>query len=196
LAIQYYPMISERLLDRGISVRRRAVRILGDLCLKDSTSVIVPQICSKLVGRISDEESIKDLVLKLFQELWFCERTKSNTENELSSIEIATRASQIMSVVTSSQSHEWLVEMLSRLNDKGGHLSMICSKRCVSLIETMLSIEERRSSIENQEEYVSRSNQMMSCAATLGVFCAASPSLLVRHIAILQPYLNASVRAS
>jgi len=82
----------------------------------------------------------------------------------------------------------------------------------------MLSIEERRSSIENQvilsllipnkkserfswlpfdqEEYVSLSNQMMSCAATLGVFCAASPSLLVRHIAILQPYLNASVRAS
>jgi hypothetical protein len=46
--------------DKGVSVRKRVVKILSDMCLGQPQLSLVPTICKKLVTRIGDEdESIK-----------------------------------------------------------------------------------------------------------------------------------------
>lgn len=81
---QYYQMIMDRLLDRGVSVRKRVVKILRDISLRlmaleaannsskpnnssnsnSSRNIqLVSQIASRLVSRISDENSIKVIII-------------------------------------------------------------------------------------------------------------------------------------
>lgn len=55
----------------GVSVRKRVVKIFRDICLTQPDFVRVPDICSRLLRRINDEESIRKLVLETFQQLWF-----------------------------------------------------------------------------------------------------------------------------
>lgn len=56
---KYYSIIVERILDKGVSVRKRVVRILRDICVKQPNHSLVPKICVQLVTRINDEESIR-----------------------------------------------------------------------------------------------------------------------------------------
>uniref|UniRef100_A0A1I8F9I1 Nipped-B protein n=1 Tax=Macrostomum lignano TaxID=282301 RepID=A0A1I8F9I1_9PLAT len=51
LTAQYYGMLSERILDTGISVRKR--------------------MCVKMIRRVNDEEGIRKLVNEVFQAMWF-----------------------------------------------------------------------------------------------------------------------------
>lgn len=45
--------------DTGLSVRKRVIKILRDLCLQDPRQPLTAEICCKLVSRIGDEESIR-----------------------------------------------------------------------------------------------------------------------------------------
>ncbi len=56
---QYLPMITERLRDKGIMVRKKVVKILRDICMRQPTNPMTPKICVQLVSLINDEEAIK-----------------------------------------------------------------------------------------------------------------------------------------
>lgn len=71
LILQYYDVLCERSIDTGVSVRKRVVKIFRDVCLTQTDFVKIPEICSRLLRRIHDEESIRKLVLETFQQLWF-----------------------------------------------------------------------------------------------------------------------------
>ena len=105
---QYFSMIMDRSLDRGISVRKRVIKILGDICLADPAGQFTSQICIKLASRINDEESIRETVLKVFQELWFGEKDR---------VSVQARTDLIMEVVGACGlgNHEWLVDLLERV---------------------------------------------------------------------------------
>jgi len=46
--------------DSGVSVRKRAVKILSDVCLAKSDHSLIPTICKEILKRIEDEdESIR-----------------------------------------------------------------------------------------------------------------------------------------
>ena len=62
---KYYGMIANRILDTGISVRKRVVRILRDICIEKPDFPKNTEICCKLIRRINDEESIRKLVWTL-----------------------------------------------------------------------------------------------------------------------------------
>jgi hypothetical protein len=60
----------ERLIDKGVSVRKRTVKILRDLLMLDKQHPKRSEICRNLVGRIGwvhEEQSVKDLILDTFQ---------------------------------------------------------------------------------------------------------------------------------
>jgi hypothetical protein len=73
----YYGIVLERLLDKGVSVRKSVVKILRCLLQQPHVANSVEkstEICLKLVNRIgtiTEEETIKELILDTFQELWF-----------------------------------------------------------------------------------------------------------------------------
>ncbi|KAF6768214.1 hypothetical protein AHF37_05574 [Paragonimus kellicotti] len=95
---EYYPMLAERVLDKGVSVRKRAIRCFRDLLIVDWDNVakelnrtpvrykgtlMVRQLgiemCLKLIRRLhDDEESIQKLVVELFHNLWFTPISETN----------------------------------------------------------------------------------------------------------------------
>ena len=59
LTSQYYDMFSERILDTGISVRKRVIKIFRDICLEQPDFEKIPEMCVRMIRRVNDEEGIK-----------------------------------------------------------------------------------------------------------------------------------------
>ncbi|RXN00009.1 Nipped-B-like protein [Acipenser ruthenus] len=71
LTEQYYDMLIERILDTGISVRKRVIKILRDICLEQPTFSKVTEMCVKMIRRVNDEEGIKVAACKDTGYDWF-----------------------------------------------------------------------------------------------------------------------------
>lgn len=71
LVDQYYDMISPRILDTGVSVRKRVIKILRDICIEFPDHHKIPDICIKMLRRVNDEENIQKLVMEVFMTMWF-----------------------------------------------------------------------------------------------------------------------------
>ena len=56
---KYYDMLSERILDTGISVRKRVIKIFKDICIEQQDFTKIPEMCVKMIRRVNDEEGIK-----------------------------------------------------------------------------------------------------------------------------------------
>ncbi|KAK4046628.1 Sister chromatid cohesion protein 2 [Microbotryomycetes sp. JL201] len=83
LAAKYLPLISNRITDTGLSVRRRVVKLLKALypVLSDSQQRI--EICRKLVWRSLDEDDgIKELAVDAVHDLWFPKQTRRGAQGK------------------------------------------------------------------------------------------------------------------
>ena len=57
---------------KGVSVRKRVIKILRDLCLEVKDFPFIGNACIRIIKRVNDdEEGIKKLVLEVFSKLWF-----------------------------------------------------------------------------------------------------------------------------
>ncbi len=115
LILQYYDVLCERSIDTGVSVRKRVVKIFRDVCLTQPSFVRIPDICSRLLRRIHDEESIRKLVLETFQQLWF-----SPIRNQQ---DVRQRVQTIIDVLVDAQkqNYTWLENLVKEFlqtNDK------------------------------------------------------------------------------
>lgn len=45
--------------DTGISVRKRVIKILRDICIEQPTFPKITEMCVKMIRRVNDEEGIK-----------------------------------------------------------------------------------------------------------------------------------------
>jgi cohesin loading factor subunit SCC2 len=80
---QYYDMLSKRILDTGVSVRKRVIKILRDICVEYADHDKVPDICVKMIRRVNDEEGIQKLVMDVFMAMWF---TPCNVSDKVSRV--------------------------------------------------------------------------------------------------------------
>ena len=68
----FYDALIKRLKDKGPSVRKRVIKILKDIALKDPSHERMTLILSELLKRIADDtEGIKDVVIRTFHHIWF-----------------------------------------------------------------------------------------------------------------------------
>ncbi|KAJ8787508.1 hypothetical protein J1605_022993 [Eschrichtius robustus] len=81
LAEQYYDMLIERILDTGISVRKRVIKILRDICIEQPTFPKITEMCVKMIRRVNDEEGIKVAACRDTGYDWF-EQLLQNTQND------------------------------------------------------------------------------------------------------------------
>ena len=75
----YLQLLIQRVKDTGLSVRKRSINILGDLLLTgnlDDTQMtdILVSLSTRLTSISEDSESIKELVYKVFENLWFSKK--------------------------------------------------------------------------------------------------------------------------
>ncbi len=91
------------------------MKIFRDVCLTQPSFIRIPDICSRLLRRIHDEESIRKLVLETFQQLWF-----SPTRNQQ---DVRQRVQTIIDVLVDAQkqNYTWLENLVKEFlhtNDK------------------------------------------------------------------------------
>lgn len=182
LTHKYYDMLTERILDTGVSVRKRVIKILKDVCLEQPEFEKIPEICVKIIGRVNDEEGIKKLVGEVFQSMWF---TPQNSEERL-----LQKVRHITHVVVACREmgldlFEQLLSGLLKDREDGQRRGVLESCRQIvdCLVERLLRLEEGAES----------SQHLVACLGTLYLFSRIQPQLLVRHAHTIQPYLSMRV---
>ena len=56
LISKYYEAICGRILDTGVSVRKRVIKIFKEICMDYPGYAKIPEICVLMIRRINDEE--------------------------------------------------------------------------------------------------------------------------------------------
>jgi cohesin loading factor subunit SCC2 len=193
---KYYEMLSARILDTGVSVRKRVIKILKDICIECPEFPKIPEICVKMIRRVNDEEGIRKLVMEVFQNMWFTP-TKDTS--------LLRKVMNITDVVASSKDIglEWFEQLLLSLfkpkEDKDDStkvqteppkaLLLACRQIVDCLIENVLRLEETN-------DGTGSSQRLVACLTTLYLFAKIRPQLLVKHASTLQPYLGLKCQSS
>merc|ERR1712223_813335 len=214
LITQYYDIITARILDTGVSVRKRVIKILKDICLEFPGYERIPDICVRMIRRINDEEGIRKLVMEVFQNMWFIPvKSGQYGPTEEDSELLVTRARNITDVVIASRDTglEWFEQLLQTVfkpkEDKDDatkkavesnpQLVLACQQIVDCLVESVLRMEESNSDMTPNDLDNSKSApslRVSACLTTLFLFSKTRPQLLVGHVQTLQPYLSISCK--
>ncbi|XP_074642892.1 nipped-B-like protein A isoform X2 [Tubulanus polymorphus] len=186
---QYYDMLSERILDTGISVRKRVIKIFRDICLEQPEFPKIPEMCVRMIRRVNDEEGIKKLVSEVFQNMWF-----TPTKDRSNPDKLVRRVINISEVVSACRDtgYEWLEQLIEALLKKEDDQSQkpvlkACQQIVDCLVENVLSLEEQTVDSSDGKKL---NHRLVACMATLHLFSKVRPDLLIEHSMTLQPYLN------
>ncbi|XP_026745649.1 nipped-B-like protein [Trichoplusia ni] len=202
---KYYGMLSNRILDTGVSVRKRVIKILKDICIECPEFPKIPEICVKMIRRVNDEEGIRKLVMEVFQNMWFspCANTTRPGALDITAATadpLTRKVLNITDVVISSRDIglEWFQQLLTSLfkpkEDKDDSTKIIyqppkslllaCQQIVDCLIENLLQLEE------TSADGTGSSQRILACLSTLHLFAKIRPQLLVNHALTMQPYLS------
>jgi len=55
--MQYFEKVAERIKDTGVSVRKRAIKIIRDMCISNPNFTQFTTACIEIISRVSDDES-------------------------------------------------------------------------------------------------------------------------------------------
>ncbi|KAG8180025.1 hypothetical protein JTE90_026629 [Oedothorax gibbosus] len=186
LISQYYEMLTDRILDTGVSVRKRVIKILKDICLEQPDFPKTSEICVKIIRRVNDEDGIKKLVGEVFQTMWFT--PTSDKKPEL----ILLKVKNITHVVEACQNSglEWFEQLLTNLlknKEDANYKSVIksCKQIVDCLVENLLQLEESSQNVDG-----GASTHLVACLATLHLFSKIYPPFVVPHAMTVQPYLS------
>uniref|UniRef100_H3CUG8 Nipped-B protein n=1 Tax=Tetraodon nigroviridis TaxID=99883 RepID=H3CUG8_TETNG len=185
---QYYDMLIERILDTGISVRKRVIKILRDICLEQPGFRKITEMCVKMIRRVNDEEGIKKLVNETFQKLWFTPTPGQDTEA------MTRKILNITDVVLACKDsgYDWFEQLLQNLLKSEEQASYKPTKKaCVQLVDNLVEhILKYEDSLADCEEKGFNSDRLVSCTTTLHLFSKIRAQLMVKHAMTIQPYLT------
>ncbi|KAG0367745.1 Sister chromatid cohesion protein 2 [Gamsiella multidivaricata] len=212
----YYDIVSDRISDTGLNVRKRVLRLLRDMySMADSQSIRI-DISQKLLLRVSDEEAtVKDLAIKCVNDVWFRQFFRSTELAKVDSFE-ASEATAIFGTIAPSQKREvskhtrTLVDMVSQLptplydaftsvvqhllKKERGHGSFDLSlpgqeftRSCVIIVECLVDL------IQTLQDEDSHKSAVISTAHTLHTFVRCEPRLIsAKNLGALLVYLHSA----
>ncbi|XP_059192294.1 nipped-B-like protein A isoform X3 [Centropristis striata] len=186
LTEQYYDMLIERILDTGISVRKRVIKILRDICLEQPTFSKITEMCVRMIRRVNDEEGIKKLVNETFQKLWFTPTPAHDKET------MTRKILNITDVVAACRDtgYDWFEQLLQNLLKSEEDASYKPAKKaCVQLVDNLVEhiLKYEESLAENKGV---NSTRLVACITTLYLFSKIRAQLMVKHAMTMQPYLT------
>ncbi|GKV08789.1 hypothetical protein SLEP1_g20372 [Rubroshorea leprosula] len=212
VGIKYFEKVAERIKDTGVSVRKRAIRIVRDMCTSNANFSGFTTACIEIISRVSDDESsIQDLVCKTFYEFWFEEPSGSQTQfsghGSFVPLEVAKKTEQIVEMLRRIANHQLLVIVIKRnlaleffpQSTKASGINPVllaavrrrCESMCKCLLERILQVEE----MNNVDAEV----PTLPYVLALHAFCIVDPSLCMpasdpsQFVITLQPYLKSQV---
>lgn len=183
---QYYEMLTDRILDTGVSVRKRVIKILKDICLEQPDFPKTSEICVKIIRRVNDEDGIKKLVGEVFQSMWFTPSSEKKPER------ILLKVKNITHVVEACRDSglEWFEQLLTNLlknKEEANYKSVVksCKQIVDCLVENLLQLEESSQNVNG-----GATPHLVACLATLHLFSKIYPPFVVPHATTIQPYLS------
>ncbi|KAA8530427.1 hypothetical protein F0562_005136 [Nyssa sinensis] len=209
VGLQYFEKVAERIKDTGVSVRKRAIKIIREMCTSNANFSEFTSACIEIISRVSDEESsIQDLVCKTFYEFWFEEPTGSHThlfgDGSSVPLEVSKKTEQIVEMLRRMPNHQFLVTIIKRnlaldffsQSAKAVGINPVslasvrrrCELMCKCLLERILQIQE----MNNEEGEV----HTLPYVLLLHAFCVVDPTLCApasdpsQFVVTLQPYLK------
>ncbi|XP_072228076.1 nipped-B-like protein B isoform X8 [Leuresthes tenuis] len=184
---QYYDMLIERILDTGISVRKRVIKILRDICLEQPDFHKITEMCVRMIRRVNDEEGIKKLVNETFQKLWFSPTPGHDKEA------MTRKILNITDVVLACKDsgYDWFEQLLQNLLKSEKDASYKPAKKaCVQLVDNLVEhIVKYEESLADCEDKGVNSSRLVACISTLYLFTKIRAQLMVKHAMTMQPYL-------
>ncbi|XP_062142733.1 nipped-B protein isoform X1 [Drosophila sulfurigaster albostrigata] len=192
---QYYDMLSTRILDTGVSVRKRVIKILRDICIEYPDFEKIPEICVKMIRRVNDEEGIQKLVTEVFMKMWFTPCIKNDKHG------IQRKINQIIDVVNTAHDTgtTWLEGLLMSIfkpkenmlkldgsaqepvkknTEPPAEIVLACQQLADGLVDRLIELEDTDNA------------RMLGCITTLHLLAKVRPQLLIRHAMTIEPYLN------
>ncbi|XP_020095025.1 nipped-B-like protein isoform X2 [Ananas comosus] len=212
VGLKYFEKVAERIKDTGVSVRKRAIKIIRDLCTSNTNFLESTRAFIEIISRVNDEESsVQDLVCKTFYEFWFEEPTGSHkhyvADGSSVPMEVANKTEQIVNMLRKMPNHQPLVTIIKRnlsldflpQSAKATGMNAIslasvrkrCELICKRLLERILQVEEGHS---DEEEI-----HALPYVLALHAFCVVDPMLCApatdpsQFVVTLQPYLKNQV---
>ncbi|KAL1456875.1 hypothetical protein WDU94_001565, partial [Cyamophila willieti] len=197
---QYYDMLVKRILDTGVSVRKRVIKILKDICIEYPDYPKIPEICVKMIRRVNDEEGIRKLVMEVFHNMWFM----PVREKPLDTKTLMQKVQHITDVVHACEDIglEWFEQLLQSLfkpKDEGKekddvvvvnkHIQVEPPKplllACKQIVTCLIDYTVRLDSTDDKTPL-----KLLSCLKTLYLLAKIRPQLLIDHAITIQPYLS------
>ncbi|KAE9612620.1 putative chromatin regulator PHD family [Lupinus albus] len=212
VGFKYFEKIAERIKDTGLSVRKRAIKIIRDMCSSNANFSGFTRACTEIISRVSDDESsIQDLVCKTFYEFWFEEPSTLQArvfgDGSTVPLEVAKKTEQIVEMLRTMPNNQLLVTVIKRnlsldflpQSAKAAGLNPVslatvrkrCELMCKCLLEKILQVEEMSSG----EVEV----HALPYVLVLHAFCLVDPTLCApasnpsQFVVTLQPYLKTQV---
>ncbi|CAD5212245.1 unnamed protein product [Bursaphelenchus okinawaensis] len=194
---KYYNMIIQRIVDTGVAVRKRIIRILRDIVERHPESEKVPEILAKMIRRVGDEEGIRKLVLDSVFSLWFY---PTRDEEALNSkiLNIADTVNEVVNLGFLDFFKQLIQAIFKDYNDR--QLQTSCVQLIDGLVENILLFDAQMASVDLEgvagldEEKVEQKRisqrRLIACLTTLSVFSNVKPEYLTRHAEVFGPYLN------
>ncbi|KAI8010254.1 Sister chromatid cohesion protein SCC2 [Camellia lanceoleosa] len=123
VGLKYFEKVAERIKDTGVSVRKRAIKIIREMCTSNANFSEFTRACIEIISRVSDDESsIQDLVCKIFYEFWFEEPSGLQTRlfggSSSVPLELAKKTEQIVEMLRRMPNHQLLVSVEEMNNDE------------------------------------------------------------------------------
>lgn len=194
--------------DTGVSVRKRVIKILKDICERRPDFEKNAEICMRILRRVNDEESVKKLVCETFHGLWFCPVRERDTAKLLK--KVVTITDVIGACFKEGANYDGFESLLTILlkkeNDKN---ALQAAKQIVNcLVENVLTLEEKLVGrkrlgtkngslififyrfLENDVNRGASHQRMLCCLTTLYLFSKVKPVLMIEHAETMQPYLS------
>lgn len=67
----YYDFLLMGLRDNGVSVRKRCIQIMRDICIGLPNLGKRPEMCIEMMKRANEDDSVRELIVDAFMQMWF-----------------------------------------------------------------------------------------------------------------------------
>jgi cohesin loading factor subunit SCC2 len=214
LTNQYYKLLSDRVLDVGVSVRKRVIKVFRDVCINQPKFEHLVEICVKILRRINDEDAIKKLVIDHFYSIWFAPLNNKDTElikqRVLNIVDVVSE----LNVLTNNASFEIFEQLFNSLLHVTANNPVVKDERstpnagatpntteqenqlaranhvlksCKQIVDCLIeSVLKSEANMNSEPAY----KRLVACFTALHVLSKIKPENFINHAETLLPYLN------
>ncbi|KAF1985041.1 hypothetical protein K402DRAFT_447286 [Aulographum hederae CBS 113979] len=183
-----YGRVVERTMDAALGVRKRAMKLLKEIYLRNHNQQTKAAISHALLHRIKDnDESVADLARQIFEDIWITPHYHSTSKDDSTASKIALRHQAILIIRTVQRGEGVLAVLDTLLQDLLSKESKSASsnfKVCKYMVAIMFD-----AIVDNDDDPEKPSRHHI--LETLTVFAKANPKLFAgAQLEILEPYIK------